>query len=231
MGRSKLLRCNFCSVLFGFVSHCQGAPVVAREPVWCRKSMFLSWNVIYFRCLQKSPSEHGNVEAAWRSFLVRELVTCSEKDIHTHFQMETPILTWSRLWTKSQTFFFIFIMWRETFFCLLFFDKANFSRTSSKKILPFAIEWCYAGEQITFALQVTLTNITNNIDICIQAWLRVYVQSNVKQLSAKQTNLSLYNTVVLSSATLSQIRYKNLCIKLSLRLWLSFEFLRTNFNH
>ena len=49
--------------------------------------------IICVDCLQKSPSEHGNVEAAWKLFLVQELVMCLESDILIRFQMETPIPT------------------------------------------------------------------------------------------------------------------------------------------
>ena len=46
--------------------------------------------------LQKYPFVHGNAEAVWKSFLVQESVTCSERGIPIHFRMEMPILTWSK---------------------------------------------------------------------------------------------------------------------------------------
>ena len=49
--------------------------------------------IIYVDFLQKSPSEHGNAEAAWKLFPVQELVTCLESDILIRFQMEMPIPT------------------------------------------------------------------------------------------------------------------------------------------
>ena len=55
----------------------------------------LCWESFCF-IRQKSPSEPGSVEAAWKSFLVQELVTCLGKGILTPFQMETRILTWSK---------------------------------------------------------------------------------------------------------------------------------------
>jgi len=54
---------------------------------------FIHLLIIYVDCFQKSPSEHGNVEAAWKLFLVQELVMCLESDILIRFQMETPIPT------------------------------------------------------------------------------------------------------------------------------------------
>ena len=56
-------------------------------------AVFTHLLIIYVDCLQKSPSEHGNVEAAWKLFLVQELVMCLESDILIRFPMETPIPT------------------------------------------------------------------------------------------------------------------------------------------
>ena len=68
----------------------------------------------FFRFWQKSPSGHGNVEEAWKSFLVQELVTCLEKDIPIHFLMEMPTLTWSRLWWRdtSHSCLLKFLSWK-----------------------------------------------------------------------------------------------------------------------
>ena len=74
-------------------SYCPSALESFRSVIAIMRSFF-------FRFWQKSPSGHGNVEEAWKSFLVQELVTCSEKDIPIHFLMEMPTLTWSRLWWR-----------------------------------------------------------------------------------------------------------------------------------
>ena len=72
---------------------------------------FVLRELLFCRC-QKSPSGRGSVEAAWKSFLVQEWVTCLEKDILTHFQMETQILTWSKLCSKLSVVDYYFILYK-----------------------------------------------------------------------------------------------------------------------
>ena len=52
-------------------------------------------------CTQKSPSEHGSVEEAWKSFLVQELVMCLEIDILINFQEEAWMSSKSKSWFVS----------------------------------------------------------------------------------------------------------------------------------
>lgn len=90
----------------------------------CISSLSVIWSYIPF---QKSPSAHGSVEVAWKSFLVHVLVMYSGKDIHIHSLMVTPTHTWSKttcstnnnliLWNNEK----LTLTWNSVLACTQYF--------------------------------------------------------------------------------------------------------------